>query len=163
MPQLQDAKKATAEKIVQVDIQKKDVAEKSKAAEAENAVANEKKSSADAIQKDCEFELSRVMPIYNAAIRAVSNLKRDDITEMKGFTNPPEAAKAVVKTLCIMFNVAPKKIPDPAGGNKKVDDYWEPGKKQVLTAELLKNCQNYAKDDMTEQLIETLRPLIESE
>jgi len=101
------------------------------------------------------------MPIYNAAIRAVSNLKRDDITEMKGFTNPPDAAKAVVKTLCIMYSVPPKKVPDPAGGNKKVDDYWEPGKKQVLTAELLKNCQNYAKDDMTEDLINTLRPLIE--
>jgi dynein heavy chain len=102
------------------------------------------------------------MPIYNAAIRAVSNLKKDDITEMKGFANPPDAAKAVVKTLCIMFNVGPKKIADPAGGNKKIEDYWENGKKQVLTAELLKNCQNYPKDDMSEQLIETLRPLIEA-
>jgi dynein heavy chain len=123
-----------------VDIQKKDVAEKTKIAEGENAVATEKKESADAIQKDCEFELSRVMPIYNAAIRAVSNLKKDDITELKGFTNPPPAAKAVVKTLCIMFNVPPKKIPDPAGGNKKIDDYWDNAKKSVLTAELLKRC-----------------------
>jgi hypothetical protein len=71
MPQLQTSKKETAAKIVMVDAQKKEVAEKTKEVEAEEAVAKEKKGVADAIQKDCEFELSRVMPIYNAAIRAV--------------------------------------------------------------------------------------------
>lgn len=71
MPQLTQAKKETAEKIIEVDIQKKEVAIIRSGVEAEALVANEKKANADTIQKDCEFELSRVMPIYNAAIRAV--------------------------------------------------------------------------------------------
>jgi len=71
MPQLQKSKKDTAEQIVRVDAQQKEVAEKTKEVEAEETVAKEKKGAADTIQKDCEFELSRVMPIYNAAIRAV--------------------------------------------------------------------------------------------
>jgi hypothetical protein len=35
------------------------------------------------------------MPIYNAAIRAVQQLKKDDITELKNFAKPPPAAVIV--------------------------------------------------------------------
>jgi hypothetical protein len=47
------------------------VAIKTKEVEAEEAFAKEKKGEAETIQRDCEFALSKVMPIYNAAIRAV--------------------------------------------------------------------------------------------
>lgn len=50
------------------------------------------------------------MPIYNAAVKAVSELDKNDITEIKGFAKPPEGAKAVMKTMCIMFGVAPEKV-----------------------------------------------------
>ena len=33
-------------------------------------------------------------------------------------------------------------------GKDKVADYWEAGKKKVLTADLLKNCQNFDKDNI---------------
>jgi dynein heavy chain len=49
MPQLTQAKKETAEKIIEVDIQKKEVAEIRKGVEAEEAVAKEKKGNADTI------------------------------------------------------------------------------------------------------------------
>lgn len=131
MPKLEVAKKETGEMIVQVDIQKKDVAEKTKVVEAEEAVAKEKKGEAEGIQKECEFELSRVMPIYSAAIRAVSSIKKTDIDEFKSFAKAPEAAIAVVKTLCIMFSVKPDKV---GTGKDKTEDYWGPGKKKVLTS-----------------------------
>lgn len=86
-----------------VEKQKKDVAIKTKEVEAEEAFAKEKKGEAEAIQRDCEFELSKVMPIYNAAIRAVQQLKKDDITELRGFKTVADAVKLVAKTLCIMF------------------------------------------------------------
>lgn len=159
LPELVEAKKQTAAKIIEVDAQKKEVAEKTKDVEAEEAVAKEKKNEADAIQKDCEFELSRVMPIYNSAIRAVQQLKKDDITEIKGFASPPPAAIAVCKTLCIMFGVAPKKV---GTGRDKHEDYWEPSKKSVLTSDLLKNCQQYDRDNIKPEIIEKLRPLIEA-
>jgi dynein heavy chain len=49
MPQFTQAKKETAEKIIEVDIQKKEVAEIRKGVEAEEAVAKEKKGNADTI------------------------------------------------------------------------------------------------------------------
>lgn len=94
-------------------------------------MAKDEKGKADVIQKDCEFELSRVMPIYTAAIRAVQQLKKDDITEIKGFAKPPAAAIAVVKTLCIMFEKKPKMV---GTGKDKVADYWDTGKKEILNA-----------------------------
>lgn len=47
------------------------MAEKTKEVEAEEAIAKGKKENADTIQKDCEEELAKVMPIYNAAMKAV--------------------------------------------------------------------------------------------
>ncbi len=71
MPQLVVAKKKTEEQIVVVEAQKKEVAEITKGVEAEEAVAKGKKSEADGIEKICAFELSKVTPIYNKAVRAV--------------------------------------------------------------------------------------------
>jgi len=49
MPQLKKATAETQEKIVEVDKQKKEVAEIRKGVEAEEAIAKEKKGQADAI------------------------------------------------------------------------------------------------------------------
>ena len=39
-------------------------------------------------------------------------------------------------------------------GKDKVADYWEAGKKKVLTADLFKNCQNFDKDNIDPAIIE---------
>lgn len=102
--------------MVDIEKQKKQVAEKTKEVEAEETIAKGKKENADAIQKDCEEELSKVMPIYNAAMKAVQELDKNDITEIRGFKSPPPGAILVMKSMCIMFNVAPEKV---RGGNVK--------------------------------------------
>jgi len=50
------------------------------------------------------------MPIYNTAMRAVQQLKKGDIDEVKLMKTPPQACIAVIRTLCIMFDVPPKKV-----------------------------------------------------
>ena len=134
MPKLQVAKKETEELIVDVEKQKKDVAVKTKEVEAEEAVAKEKKAEAETIQRDCEFELSKVMPIYNAAIRAVQQLKKDDITELRGFKTAAPAVVLVTKTLCIMFSVKPNVT---GQGKNKIEDWWATGKEKLLKPDLL--------------------------
>lgn len=94
-------------------------------------------------------------------MKAVDELDKNDITEIKGFQKPPEAAKAVMKTMCILFNILPEKV---KGGNiKDVQyDYWEPAKKKVLTSDLLKRCKTYDKDNISTEIIEKLKPIIAS-
>ena len=101
------------------------------------------------------------MPIYNAAMKAVDELSKNDITEIKGFQKPPEAAKAVMKTLCIMFNVPPEKVKSP-NGKDVTYDYWEAAKKKLLTGDILKRCKLYEKDSINPDIIEKLKPVIAS-
>lgn len=100
------------------------------------------------------------MPIYHAAMRAVQELDKNDITEIKGFKSPPPGAVLVIRTLCIMFDVKPVKVKAP-NGKDTVNDYWEPAKKSLLTPELLKKCQNYDKDNVPPKVVEDLKPLLE--
>ena len=72
---------------------------------------------------------------------------------------PPVACIAVIKTLCIMFDVPPKKI---GQGKDKTDDYWEPAKANLLNPKLLPRCQGYDKDNIDPKKIEVLKPLIEA-
>lgn len=99
------------------------------------------------------------MPIYNAAMKAVSDLDKNDITEIRGFKKPPDGALLVMKAMCIMFNIAPEKV---RGANvREVQwDYWEPAKKKLLGPETLKNCQKFEKDSMNQEVVEKLKPLI---
>lgn len=48
-------------------------------------------------------------------------------------------------------------------GKDKVADYWEVGKKEVLTGSLLKDCQTYDKDNIKPEIITALKPIINSE
>jgi hypothetical protein len=59
-----------------------------------------------------------------------------------------------------MFGVAPKMV---GTGKDKVKDYWEPAKKQVLTADLLKRCTTFDKDNISPATIEELKPIINSD
>jgi len=55
------------------------------------------------IKKDCEESLSQAMPIYNAALAALNTLNKNDITEMKQYTQPPPAVVMVIAAVCCLF------------------------------------------------------------
>ena len=52
------------------------------------------------------------------------------------------------------------KAPD---GKSSVIDYWETSKKLLLNATLLKNLQNYDKDNMSDELVQTIQPILNTE
>lgn len=99
------------------------------------------------------------MPIYNAAVKAVKDLDKNDITEIRGFKTPPEGAKLVMKTMCIIFKVKGQKVKGP-NVKEVVYDYWEPAKKELLTPDLIKKCINYPRDNIPTEIIEALKPVI---
>lgn len=70
--------------IKNVEEQKKEVDLISKDVAKEEATAKEKSDAADVIKKDCEEALARVMPIYHMAIKAVKDLNKNDIVELRG-------------------------------------------------------------------------------
>ena len=160
IPKVVAKQKETAVMMINIEKSKKSVQEKTKEVEAEELVAKSKLETANAIKTDCDEALKKVMPIYHAAMRAVTELDKNDITEIKGFKSPPPGALLVIKTLCLMFAVPGEKVKGQTGKDAQLD-YWEPAKKKLLTPELLKKCQNYEKDTIAPSLIEVLKPLID--
>jgi dynein heavy chain len=47
--------------------------------------------------------LSKAIPALNAASEALKKLNKNDITEIKGFANPPAAVVMVLEAVCILL------------------------------------------------------------
>jgi dynein heavy chain len=56
--------------------------------------------------------------LYNPsdAVAALNTLKPADITLVKSMKNPPDAVKLVMAAVCVMKDVKPDRINDPAAG-----------------------------------------------
>jgi dynein heavy chain len=71
---------------------------------------------------------------------------------------PPAGVKLTMETVCIMFEVAPARVP-AENGVGKVDDYWEPAKKKVLMdPKLMDKLLTYDKDNIDPKIIEKVTP-----
>ena len=66
-------------------------------------------------------------------MKCLNDLKKADIDEVKGFKNPPGGVMLTIHAVCVMFSVKPVKKNDPNNPGKKIDDFWEAGKKELLT------------------------------
>lgn len=90
------------------------------------------------------------MPIYNAAIRAVQQLKKDDITELRGFKTVADAVKLVAKTLCVMWGHKAVKV---GQGKNATEDWWAACKDKVLKPDLLTKCTNFDRDNISPAIV----------
>nr|AML30859.1 axonemal inner arm dynein heavy chain 3 [Marsilea vestita] len=139
------------------DITKQEVAKQE--AEA-NIQAAESKAIADSAQRDVD----QAMPALENALSSLKNLTKADIVEVKSLKNPPEGVKMVMEATCIMFQVAPKMVPDPNKLGKKIPDYWEPSTKLLTDPQkFLDSLLQFDKDNITAATIEKIEPYIQSE
>lgn len=68
---------------------------------------------------------------------------------------PPAAVKLVMEAVCIMMGVKAEKVKDPNGGTRKIDDYWSPAQKHLLSdSRFLQNLMDYDKDNMESDMME---------
>ncbi|CAE8620925.1 unnamed protein product [Polarella glacialis] len=115
--------------------------------------------SAGKMAADCQRDLDKAMPALNSAIEALSQLSKGDIVEVKAMKTPPGGVILVSKALCWAFNVKPKKVPAP-DGRSKMDDYWEPAKKELWgDPKLLDKLLYFDKDNIPADVMVKLAPL----
>jgi dynein heavy chain len=156
-PQLVVAGKEVAEMMIVIEKESKEVAETEKVVKADEAVANEQAMAAKAIKDECDADLAEAIPILNSALAALQTLTPQDITIVKTMKNPPYGVKLTMEAICIMKEIKPDKIQDPAGGLKKVDDYWGPSKKLLNDLKFLKSLETYDKDTIPPNIIKKIR------
>jgi dynein heavy chain len=95
-------------------------------------------------------------------VKAVNSLNGGDVTELKGFKTATPPVMLLAKTLCMFFYKKPAMVAGP-DGRSKVPDYWVTCKSELLNATLLKALKEYKKDDMTDELVDTIKPVIEED
>lgn len=160
IPQLKQKSEEAKVMMEQMEKQKIEVAKEEKIASAEKSKAEEASNIAAGIKAECDKALAEVIPIYEAALSAVKQLSGSDVTEMKSMSNPSDTVRVVAKTLCLFFDVKPDKKRGQTAAEGVKEDYWDPCKKKVLNASLLKQLQNYDKDNVDIKILEAVKPIL---
>eukprot|EP00898_Chlorokybus_atmophyticus_P004944 jgi/Chlat1/5450/Chrsp36S00417 len=116
----------------------------------QEAEANRQAAEAQAIADSAQRDLDAALPALDAAV--------------KSLRNPPEGVKLVMEATCIMFQIPPKMVNDPAKVGKKVPDYWEASSKLLNDPnKFLDSLMQYDKDNISDSIIVKIEPYISME
>eukprot|EP00931_Biecheleriopsis_adriatica_P056393 TRINITY_DN33417_c0_g1_i2.p1 TRINITY_DN33417_c0_g1~~TRINITY_DN33417_c0_g1_i2.p1 ORF type:complete len:3028 (-),score=718.43 TRINITY_DN33417_c0_g1_i2:3957-13040(-) len=159
VPKVKQTAADTAKLMVVIDGKQKEAAVTEEAVSKDAAETAKVAEAANTMKEDCQKDLDEAMPALNSAIAALNTLSKADLTEVKNMGKPPGGVVLVSKALCFCFQVKPKKVPAP-DGRSKLDDYWEPAKKELWSdPKFLEKLMNFDKDNIPEEVMAKLEPL----
>jgi len=155
-PKLVTARAEADELMVVIEKDSKEAEATREVVQRDEAAASVKAEAAAAIKAECEEGLAAAIPALEAAVKALSTLKKADTDEVKAMKAPPAGVKLVMEAVCIMKEVPPVKVAAP-DGKGKVDDYWEPAKKMMNDSKFLQSLVEYDKDNIPPAVIQKIR------
>uniref|UniRef100_A0A8C2FTF9 Dynein, axonemal, heavy chain 12 n=1 Tax=Cyprinus carpio TaxID=7962 RepID=A0A8C2FTF9_CYPCA len=156
-PKLEQAKIDNTKIMKVIEVESVEVEAKSKLVRVDEETATLKANEAQALKNECESDLAEAIPALEAALSALNTLKPADVTIVKSMKNPPSGVKLVMAAVCVMKDIKPEKINDPAGTGQKILDYWGPSKKLLGDMNFLKDLKEYDKDNIPAQVMQKIR------
>ncbi|XP_071332600.1 dynein axonemal heavy chain 12 [Trachinotus anak] len=156
-PKLEQAKIDNTKMMKVIEVESVEVEAKSKVVRVDEEAATIKANEAQALKNECESDLAEAIPALEAALSALDTLKPSDVTIVKSMKNPPSGVKLVMSAVCVMKDIKPDKIADPAGTGKKVLDYWGPSKKLLGDMNFLRDLKEYDKDNIPVPVMQKIR------
>jgi dynein heavy chain len=164
-PALEKTQIEVGEMMEVIKVDKAAAAETELVVAAEEASAQEKAASTQAIKDDAQRDLDEAIPALDMAVQCLRKLKADHIREVKSLANPPGGVRLACEAVCIMFQIKPVKKADPNNPGKKIEDYWEVSRTEVLSdpKKLLDRLMEFDKDHIPDSVITTITPYMERE
>ncbi|MEQ2250438.1 hypothetical protein ILYODFUR_000797 [Ilyodon furcidens] len=156
-PKLEKAKIDNTKMMKVIEKESVEVEAKSKIVRVDEEAATIKANEGQALKNECESQLAEAVPALEAAVAALDTLKPADVTIVKSMKNPPSGVKLVMAAVCVMKDIKPDKIADPAGTGKKVLDYWGPSKKLLGDMNFLRDLKDYDKDNIPVSVMQKIR------
>ncbi|TSM04870.1 Dynein heavy chain 7, axonemal [Bagarius yarrelli] len=156
-PKLEQAKIENNNIMKVMEVESVEVEAQRKIVRVDEEAATIKANEAQALKDECESDLAEAIPALEAALSALNTLKPSDITIVKSMKNPPSGVKLVMAAVCVMKEIKPEKISDPAGTGKKVEDYWGPSKKLLGDMNFLRDLKEYDKDNIPTTVMHKIR------
>lgn len=108
----------------------------------EEAIVGKQAAETAAVAADAQKDLDRALPALESAVKALKSLTKADITEVKSFTNPPNAVRVVMEAVCVLL------------GEK---ENWETSKKLLGRSDFMDLLTGYDKDNIAEARLKKLR------
>ncbi|XP_063895398.1 dynein axonemal heavy chain 1 [Helicoverpa armigera] len=113
-----------------------------------------------AMAEDAQRDLEEAMPALRAAEKALQELNRNDVVEVKAMKKPPAGVVLVIESLCVVFDIKPIKEPGASFG-EKVLNYWKPGSLMLSDpSAFLDSLLKFDKDSITEDMIKKLKRFV---
>jgi dynein heavy chain len=156
-PQLIKTSEETTLMLVKIAKESKEVEAKKEIIAGDEAVAAKKAEESTAMKNECEADLAEALPLLNAALSALDTLKKQDIDLVKSMKNPPDGVKLVMEAVCVMKDIKPDKVPDPAGTGKMLIDYWKTSLKMIGDGRFLDSLKLYDKDNISTHVMKKIR------
>ena len=125
-PKLVEASRETDAMMLTIEKESAQVEKASALVRADEVAANQQAAESTLLKAECQADLAEALPALEAALAALDTLKPTDITLVKSMKNPPRPVKTVLAAVCVMKDIKPEKIQDPAGSGKKILDFWGP-------------------------------------
>lgn len=108
----------------------------------EEAIVGKQAAEAEAVAADAQKDLDRALPALESAVKALKSLTKADITEVKSFTNPPNAVRIVMEAVCTLL------------GEK---EQWDNAKKVLGRSDFMELLTGFDKDNIPEKRLKVLR------
>ena len=156
-PVLRVSQKETAELMVVIQQRLPGVEETRAVVKKDADIANAEAEKVAATKKECEDDLAVAIPILEEALAALDTLTSADITLVKSMSNPPSGVRLVMSAICTMLGIKPDRVPDPAGGVKKIEDFWGPAKRLLADLTFLKQLRDFDKDHIDKDIMKKVR------
>uniref|UniRef100_A0A095ANS1 Dynein heavy chain 6, axonemal n=1 Tax=Schistosoma haematobium TaxID=6185 RepID=A0A095ANS1_SCHHA len=110
-------------------------------------LAKQKAAENQIIADDAQRDLDEAIPALEAANKALDSLDKNDISEIRVFTKPPQLVQTVMEAVCIMLG-------------QKGD--WATAKIVLNDSNFLRKLVEYPKDDITDGQLKKLKKFIDN-
>ncbi|KAH0569467.1 Dynein heavy chain [Spironucleus salmonicida] len=123
----------------------------------EQNLAAEKLNQCQTIEADAMRDLAQAQPLLDAAMTVLNSLEKKDFTELGSYANPALAIRQCMESVCILFQLKPKRVADSQNVGKFLEDYWDESKKLLgNSGALMTNLKTFDKENIPESVIKKL-------
>jgi dynein axonemal heavy chain len=145
-PVLEKSVRETAELLTELEQDQKEAKEKEELCAQDALACSETTAQVQKFKDECQRDLDVALPAFEAAIKALDTLKKDDITVIKSFSHPPAAVVRVMEAVCLLMGKKPN---------------WDEAKKLLGSVKFLEMCKTYDKDNIPGRVIKKLQKYVQ--
>ncbi|CAH8497713.1 unnamed protein product [Dicrocoelium dendriticum] len=113
----------------------------------DEALAKQKAAETQLIADDAQRDLEEAIPALEAANKALDSLDKNDISEIRVFTKPPQLVQTVMEAVCLMLG-------------QKAD--WVTAKTVLGDSNFLRRLVEYPKEEITDNQLKRLKKYIDN-